>query len=93
MYQPTPQTKADDDFETMVDQAIYRRSPGRWAGACIDQGLKANTLAEGEGFELPGTRKAAGSFGITDTEAASVIDGVQDTIRACWAEVCDEARL
>jgi serine/threonine-protein kinase HipA len=38
-------------------------------------------------------RKAAGSFGVTDIEAASIIDGVQDTIRACWTEVCDEGRL
>lgn len=38
-------------------------------------------------------RRAAGSFGLSDGDAAGVIDHVCSTIRACWAEVCDEARL
>ncbi|HET9059719.1 MAG TPA: HipA domain-containing protein [Acidimicrobiales bacterium] len=38
-------------------------------------------------------RKAAGSFGITQVDAGSIIDGVQDTIRTNWSEVCDEAQL
>lgn len=33
----------------MVDQALYRRSPGRWARAYLDQGLKQNNMAERAG--------------------------------------------
>jgi hypothetical protein len=54
-YEPTPQTEADDDFETMVDQVLYRRSPGRWARAYFDRGLKQNTLA-GTSQRPPTTR-------------------------------------
>jgi serine/threonine-protein kinase HipA len=38
-------------------------------------------------------RRAAGSFGISDSAAADVIDHICSTIRESWRDVCDEARL
>lgn len=38
-------------------------------------------------------RKAAGAFGLSDKEAASIIDHVKGVIRTCWADVCDQAQL
>ena len=38
-------------------------------------------------------RRAAGAFGISDGDATDVVDHIVTTIRASWAEVCDEAQL
>jgi len=38
-------------------------------------------------------RVAGGPFGISEREAAAIIDHVESTIRSSWDDVCDEAQL
>ncbi len=80
------------DGTTLELTPAFDISPQRRSMTVANQAIALGTDGD-RTSQFRVARRAAGAFGISDSGAADIIEHVCSTIRACWSEICDEARL